>query len=133
VKHAWDLSRLVIIVAAAVALLPTVAAGADPADVTGIWTMTVETAMGSGTPTFTLTQEGGEVTGTYEGYFGEAPVTGTVEGDEVTLHLEVNAQGQDMTVDYIGTVDGDTVSGRVVFGDYGEATFEGTREPPDQP
>jgi hypothetical protein len=126
-KHTLRMSRLVILAAVA-AHLPLLATAADPPDVTGTWTMTVETAMGSGTPTFTLTQEGTDVTGTYEGYFGEAPVTGTVEGDEVTLSIEVNAQGQDVKVDYIGTVDGDTISGKVIFGSYGEGTFEGTRE-----
>jgi hypothetical protein len=120
-------SRLVVLAAAA-ALLPLLAAGADPPDVTGTWTMTVETGMGGGSPTFTLTQEGQTVTGTYEGYFGEAPVAGTVEGDEVTLSIEVNAQGQDMKIDYVGTVDGDSMTGKVVFGEYGEGTFEGTRK-----
>jgi hypothetical protein len=125
------MSRLVALVAAA-ALLPLAASGADQQDVTGTWTMTVETEMGSGSPTFTLTQEGAAVTGTYEGYFGEAPVTGTMEGDEVTLTIEVTAQGQDVTVDYVGTVDGDTMVGKVVFGEFGEATFEGARKASDE-
>ena len=119
-------SRLVFLAAAA-AILPLLAAGADQQDVAGTWTMAVETAMGSGSPTFTLTQEGGTVTGTYEGYFGEVPVAGTIEGDAVTLSIEVNAQGQDMKIDYVGTVDGDTMTGKVLFGDLGEGTFEGTR------
>jgi hypothetical protein len=117
---------------AAATLLPLAAIGADKPDVTGTWTMTVETAMGSGSPTFTLTQEGANVTGTYEGYFGEAPVTGTIEGDEVTLSIEVTAQGQDLKVGYVGTVDGDTMAGKVVFGQLGEGTFEGTRETSDE-
>jgi hypothetical protein len=113
--------------AAAALLLPLLAAGADPQDVTGTWTMRVDTGMGSGSPTFKLTQEDETVSGTYQGYFGEAPVTGRVEGDEVTLSIEVTTQGQDMKIDYVGTVDGDTMSGKVLFGRYGEGTFEGTR------
>ena len=122
--------RFVMLTAAA-AILPLLAA-ADQPDVTGTWTMAVETAMGSGSPTFTLTQEGETVTGTYEGLFGEAPVAGTIEGDEVTLSIEVTAQGQDMKIDYVGTVDGDTMTGKVLFGDLGEGTFKGTRKQPDQ-
>ena len=125
-KHTVGTSRLAILAAVAT-LLPLGATGADAPDVTGTWTMTVETAMGSGNPTFTLSQEGQTVTGTYEGYFGEAPVTGTVEGSEVTLSIEVTAQGQDMKIDYVGTVDGDSMTGKVVFGEFGEGTFEGTR------
>lgn len=121
------MARLVILAATA-AVVPLLVAGAEPQDVTGTWAMAVETAMGSGNPTFTLAQEGETVTGTYEGYFGEVPVAGTIEGDEVTLSIEVTAQGQDMTIDYVGTVDGDTMAGKVLFGDLGEGTFEGTRK-----
>jgi len=124
------MSRLVTLVAVA-ALLPLLAAGADQ-DVTGTWSMAVESPQGSGTPTFTLTQEGETITGTYEGFFGEAPVTGAIKGDEVTLSIEVTAQGQDVKVDYVATVDGDSMAGKVLFGSFGEATFEGTREPPDE-
>ena len=46
--------------------------------------------------------------------------------------FQVTAQGQDMTIDYVGTVDGDTMAGTVVFGDLGEGTFEGTRKRPQQ-
>jgi hypothetical protein len=121
-----------LVLAAAAAILPVVGAAADPPDVTGTWTMAVETAMGSGNPTFTLEQDGDTITGTYEGFFGRAPVAGSIEGDQVTLSIEVNAQGQDMKVDYLGTVDGDTMTGKVLFGDFGEGTFEGTREHPEQ-
>jgi len=124
-------TRLVILAAAA-AILPLLAAGADQQDVTGTWNMVVETPQGSGTPTFNLTQEGETITGTYEGFFGEAPVTGAIKGEEVTLSIEVTAQGQDVKVDYVATVDGDSMAGKVLFGSFGEATFEGTREPPDE-
>jgi hypothetical protein len=123
--------RLVTLGAVAT-LLPLLAVGADQPDVTGTWRMSVETAMGSGNPTFTLVQEGQEVTGTYEGYFGEVPVSVTIEGAEVILSIEVSAQGQDMKIDYVGTVDGDDMAGKVVFGSYGEGTFEGTRERLDE-
>jgi hypothetical protein len=122
----------VVILAAAAATLPLVGVAAEPPDVAGTWTMAVETAMGSGSPTFTLEQDGEAITGTYRGLFGEEPVKGRVEGDQVTLSIEVTAQGQDMTIDYVGTVDGDTMAGTVVFGDLGEGTFEGTRKRPQQ-
>jgi hypothetical protein len=125
-KRPFGTWRLVV-AALAATLMPLLVAGTEPQNVTGTWTMQVETGMGSGSPTFTLTQEGGSVSGTYEGYFGTAPVTGTVEGDAVTLSIEVSAQGQDVKVDYVGTVDGDSMTGKVVFGQWGEGTFEGTR------
>ena len=130
-RRARGTFRLVALVAVAT-ILPLLAVGADQPDVTGTWTMSVETAMGSGNPTFTLAQEGQAITGTYEGYFGEVPVSGIIEGEEVTLSIEVSAQGQDMKIDYVGAVEGDSMAGKVVFGSFGEGTFEGTREGSDE-
>lgn len=115
--------------ATAVALLAFGATSAFAADVnvTGEWTMTVETQAGSGTPTFSLKQEGNAVTGQYKGQLGEAPVTGTVSGNEVTLKYSINAQGADLTVTYTGTVEGDTMKGKVSLGDFGDGTFTGKK------
>ena len=127
-------SRLVAVTffAATAALVPFLAVAADAPDVTGTWTMTVETSMGSGNPTFTLAQKGEDITGNYKGRFGEAPVTGTIKGNQVTLTFTVSAQGQEMKTDYVGTVEGDAMAGKVVFGGFGEGTFKGTRARPPQ-
>jgi hypothetical protein len=123
----------VTLFAAAAVLVPFLAVTGDEPDVTGTWTMTVETSMGSGNPTFTLTQKGEDITGSYKGRFGEAPVTGTIKGNQVTLTFSVSAQGQEIKMDYIGTVEGDAMAGKVVFGGFGEGTFKGTRVRPPQP
>jgi hypothetical protein len=122
----------VMLFAAAAALVPFLAVAGDPPDVTGTWTMTVETSVGGGNPTFLLTQKGDDVGGNYEGRFGQAPVTGTIKGNQVTLSFTVSAQGQEMKVDYVGTVEGDAMTGKVVFGRYGEGTFKATRARPPQ-
>jgi uncharacterized protein with FMN-binding domain len=121
--------KLSLLVVLAVAVFTTSPAGtANTPDVTGTWTMTVETPSGQGTPTFVLAQKDGTITGTYTGQFGEAPVTGTIKDNAITMTILIAAQGQEMKVDYIGTVDGDSMSGKVVFGSYGEGTFTGTRK-----
>jgi hypothetical protein len=124
---------VVLLFVAAATLLPLVAVAADAPDVTGTWTMAVETSMGSGNPTFVLTQKGEEIAGRYEGLFGEAPVAGTIKGNEVALSFTVSAQGQEMKIEYVGTVEGDAMAGKVVFGGFGEGTFKGTRARPQQP
>ena len=43
------------------------------------------------------------ITGTYKGQLGEAPVTGTVKGNELTINFKVNAQGADLAITYSGT------------------------------
>jgi hypothetical protein len=120
------LRRMFVISAAALGAFAMSAFAAD-ANVTGTWNMTVETPMGAGNPTFKLTQNGSEVTGTYAGQLGEASVTGTVKGNQVELKYTLSAQGMELTVTYSGTVDGDTMSGKVSYGDMGEGTFTGKK------
>lgn len=121
-----NISRRFLLAAAAVAAFasPTIAADVD---VTGKWSMTVETQAGTGNPTFDLKQEGSTITGQYSGQLGEAPVTGTVKGNEVTFGFKVSGQGQELEVTYTGTVEGDTMKGKVSLGDFGDGTFTGKK------
>jgi hypothetical protein len=98
------------------------------ANVTGNWKITLETPNGPGTPSVTFKQEGDALTGTYKGRMGEAPLKGTVKGNEINFSIKVNAQGNELQIDYSGTVDGDTMKGKVKFGEFGEGTFSGKKE-----
>ncbi len=86
------------------------------------WEFTVETAQGSGSPSFEFKQEGEKLTGTYSGMFGKAPISGTVKGDEVEFTFEVsNVDGK---VRYKGKLDGATrMKGEVEYGDVGKGSF----------
>jgi hypothetical protein len=119
------LRRLFIMMLASTALVAT-ALAAD-ANVAGEWDFQVETQAGTGTPHFSLKQDGSNVSGTYKGQLGEAPVTGTVKGNELTINFKVSPQGQDLAVTYVGTVDGDTIKGKVTLGELGEGTFSGKK------
>jgi hypothetical protein len=101
---------------------------ARAADVTGTWIMSVQTSAGSGSPTFTLVQKGDSISGTYKGRLGEAPVTGSVSGNDITLEFSVDTQGQSLTIKYTGKVDGKSVSGNVALGGFGSGTFTGTKQ-----
>ena len=117
--------RLMVASLASVAFMST-AVLAD-ANVTGKWTMTVNTQAGTGSPVFDLKQDGANVTGTYKGQLGEAPVTGSVKGDDLTLNIKVSGQGQELVITYTGKVQGDAVSGKVSLGELGEGTFTGKK------
>lgn len=98
---------------------------AQPAKVTGTWNMSVETSAGSGTPVFTLKQENDTlITGNYNGQFGEISVKGTIKANKIVLKFTTN----DIEFNYSGTVDGNTMKGKVVIASYGEGTFTGTRK-----
>ena len=119
--------RRMLLAASAAALMLTTSAFAADANVTGEWDLTVETQAGSGTPHFSLKQDGNKISGTYKGMLGESPVTGSVKGNDVTISFQVNAQGTDLAVSYTGTVDGDSMKGTVKLGELGEGTFTGKK------
>jgi hypothetical protein len=116
---------LVSIAFSAITMILSVSFQVQPAKVTGTWNMTVETSAGSGNPVFVLKQENDTlITGTYKGQFGEAPVKGIIKAGKIDLKFSAS----DMDMEYIGTVDGNNVKGKVVFGTMGEGTFSGTRK-----
>ncbi|HVS14919.1 MAG TPA: hypothetical protein VMV46_13400 [Thermoanaerobaculia bacterium] len=116
------LAHLVLVLGLALGLL---VAGAAAAAVTGTWELTVSLGGGQGgTATFELQEADGQITGTYRGQLGDAPVTGTANGNEISFSFESQAG----KVTYEGTVDGDTMKGKCTYGQLGEGTFEGKKK-----
>ena len=110
--------------AAAAPSAPAAAApSGDKTDVTGAWAFQIETPNGTGTPTFTFKQEGETLTGNYKGQLGEAPLKGTVKGNDITFMLKVKFQDMDFDITYTGKVAGSSMSGKAVLGQLGEATW----------
>jgi len=101
--------------------------GGDKVDVTGAWSLTVETEAGSGNPSFNFKQEGEKLTGKYKGAFGEADLTGTVKGDKIEFSFKVSGQLEG-TITYTGTTDGKTMKGKVNLAGLGEGTFTGKKQ-----
>jgi hypothetical protein len=95
---------------------------------TGTWNVKTDAPWGPGTPTFALTQNGEQLTGTYQGAMGQIPVTGTVKGKELTVNFTVSGKNGDMKVTYAGLVEGDSISGKLTADPLGEGTFTGTRK-----
>jgi hypothetical protein len=101
----------------------------DKTDISGAWAFQVETSAGAGSPTFTFKQDGEKITGQYKGAFGAAPLTGTVKGNKVDFAFKVEAQGQQMTISYTGTVEKDgSMKGTAELGEVGSATWTAKRK-----
>lgn len=120
-KKAFYIASLITMV---LLFVSTGSAFAQSREVSGKWNMKVETSAGSGTPVFVLKQSGDTITGTYTGQLGEAAVKGTLKEKEIRLEFKAG----EINVVYTGTVDGNTMKGKAVFGDLGEGTFSGTKE-----
>jgi hypothetical protein len=101
----------------------------DTVDLTGTWLLQVDTAAGSGSPTFTFKQTGDVLEGTYEGTFGKSDkVKGKVSGNKATWSFTADAQGTQLNIEYSATVEKDTMKGTVTLGEIGEGTFTGKRK-----
>jgi len=106
------------------ALLFLAAGAVFAADVSGNWQFAVETPAGSGSPSFTLKQEGEKLTGTYSGLFGELPVKGTVREGKISIEIDTS-QGK---IVYEGTVESESaMKGTVKLADV-EGTFTGKKK-----
>jgi hypothetical protein len=101
-----------------------------PISIAGKWTMTLEMAMGNGTPALEIKQEGEKLTGTYTGRYGSAPLTGTLKDLGVTFKVNLVAEGTDVEMVFTGEVtpDGTAMRGSASLGPAGDATWIATRQ-----
>ena len=100
-------------------------------DVTGSWALEVQTeAGGATTPSVTLKQDGEKLTGHYSSAtLGEADVSGTVKGTNVTFAFTASVQGTSVPVTYTGTVENNlSMKGKISLGGLGDGTFTGKKK-----
>jgi len=112
----------------ALALLVSSQAFAQATNVTGEWAFTVTTDQGAGTPTITLKQDGEKLTGKYVGQLGAADLTGTVKGNTIHFAFTLDVQGQQAPVTYDGTVEKNTMQGKLDIGGMVTGTFTATKK-----
>ncbi len=112
----------------AIALLVPAHLGAQATDVTGEWTFTVQTDQGGGTPVITFKQDGEKLTGKYAGQLGNADLTGTVKGNAIHFTFTLDVQGQQAPVTYDGTVEKNTMKGKLDIGGMVNGTFTATKK-----
>ena len=98
-------------------------------DVTGKWTFNVQTDAGSGSPTFVFKQAGEKLSGTYNGTFGTAELTGTVKGDAIEFTFEATVGDQKGKVTYTGKIEAaDKMKGEVDYAGLGKGTWTGAKQ-----
>ena len=110
------------------ALLVPAHLSAQGTNVTGEWLFNVTTDQGGGTPTITFKQDGEKLTGKYVGQLGSADLTGTVKGNAIHFTFTIDAQGQQAPVTYDGTVEKNTMKGKLDIGGMINGTFTATKK-----
>ena len=99
-------------------------------DVTGDWEMTMESPRGGEmTRAVHFEQDGEKITVTMESRRGdEVTAEGTIKGNEIEWTVSRETPRGPMSLVYKGTVDGDTMSGTVDFGDFGSGDWTAKRK-----
>jgi hypothetical protein len=120
--------RISAVVIAVIGLLTTAQVMAQATNVTGEWLFNVTTDQGGGTPTLSFKQDGEKLTGKYQGQLGAADLTGTVKGNAIKFTFTIDVQGQQAPVTYEGTVEKNTMKGKLDIGGMVNGTFTGTKK-----
>ncbi len=130
-----------IALAIAVALAVSAAAFAQKPDtqkpekkaavnVTGNWTMTLEMSMGTSNPTLALKQDGEKLSGTYTGRYGTFDLLGTVKDRAIQFTFNMTAEGQTVTLAFVGEVaeDAQTMKGSGQIEGMGDVTWSAKKD-----
>ena len=93
----------------------------------GTWTIIVKSPMGEQKSTVNLSTNGEALIGDATGPGGKATLTdGKVSGNDVSWKLAVT-NPMPMTLEFAGTIAGDTLTGKVKAGNFGSFDFSGSR------
>jgi hypothetical protein len=103
-----------------------------PVDLTGRWSFSVQSDVGTGTPGVTFAQKGDSISGRYSSQsLGERDFTGTFKDGKVEFGFSAEVQGQQFSMWFSGTMDGaDAMKGSIDFGGMATGTFSGKRQKP---
>jgi hypothetical protein len=95
--------------------------------VDGNWNLTLNTPMGERTATLSLASSGTTLTGTQAAEGDSAEIfDGTVNGDEVAWKVSIT-NPMPLTLEFTGTVSGDSINGEMGIGPMGSFPFTGAR------
>jgi hypothetical protein len=119
------MSRLTVLLATLL-VLSTSPASAQ-ANAAGEWAVSFATPVGSMEFTMIVAQNGGKLSGHLTSDIGEFPMTGTVEGDQVTIVWTLMDEGKPMEITFRGTVDRNSITGTAQLGKVGKGPMSAER------
>jgi hypothetical protein len=92
----------------------------------GNWKITINTPMGAQEVNASITTNGDTFTGKTSGRMGDQEISGKVNGDKLTWSSSITSP-MPMTLEFEATVSGDSLSGNVKLGAFGNASMTGVR------
>ena len=92
----------------------------------GNWKITINAPMGAQEVNASITTNGDTFTGKTSGRMGDQEISGKVDGDKLTWSSSITSP-MPMTLEFEATVSGDSLSGNVKLGAFGNASLSGVR------
>ena len=102
---------------------PVIPSGA-PAPVQGAWAVTIQYPRGTGEQKFMLEQTGNELSGMQNGEIYNANLKGVIHANQIELRSNMQVPGNSIPWTFKGMVQGNTITGDVHMGEYGNATWK---------
>jgi L-seryl-tRNA(Ser) seleniumtransferase len=119
--------RLYAILSAPRTAKPADTVAAPAADVSGGWQVAIKFVAGESAHGFHLLQNDNRLTGSHQGDFATRDITGTIDGDTVTLSSNLASRGDTVPFRFTGKVAGDVIEGTLSLGEYLGATWTARR------
>jgi uncharacterized pyridoxal phosphate-dependent enzyme len=104
-------------------MIPHSVRSTSSVDVSGQWDVYIEFVCGSAEHTFSLQQEGAQLTGTHKGEILTGDLSGVIEGSQVSLKSAQKYEGNWLRYKFVGAVDEKRIKGTVDLGQYGQALW----------
>ncbi|HXY40792.1 MAG TPA: aminotransferase class V-fold PLP-dependent enzyme, partial [Vicinamibacteria bacterium] len=105
------------------------AKAAPAADLTGTWDVRIQYAASVSTHQLHLRQRGHDLDGTHQGDFLSRDLSGSVDGDTLTIH-SAYSHGDELNYTFTGTLAGEAMGGELDLGEYLKARWSAVRHVP---
>jgi L-seryl-tRNA(Ser) seleniumtransferase len=120
--------RIVQVLSEKHTLKPVEPPAAPVTNLSGRWAVEIQYAAGKTMHTVHLQQNGNRLEGTHQGDFLARDISGTINGDALSMASNVTERhGDSLTYRFSGTVTGDSMSGSLDMGEYLAATWTARR------
>jgi uncharacterized pyridoxal phosphate-dependent enzyme len=96
-------------------------------DLSGAWQVEIQFVASKTTHGFQLLQNGSRLTGNHQADFTTRDISGTINGDAVTLSSNLAPRGDSIGFRFTGKLAGDTLTGALDMGEYLGATWTAKR------
>ncbi len=107
--------------------VPSGAPATPAAGAAGQWRVQFVVPSGTKAVNMNVVQKGTRLTGVVTDEYGEYPIDGRLDGDQVTIIWSIPEDGKLVDITMKGKLEGDAINGTATIGDMGEGPLQARR------